>query len=49
VTGVHSFKDISTDLSGSDETAINISKFCVHDDCGVSIHELKSIGAAWEM
>ena len=49
MTGVHSFKDISTDLSGSDETAINISTFCVHKDCGVSIHEFKINGAAWEM
>ena len=45
--GVHSFKGVSTDLSGSDETAINISTFCVHDDCGVSIHEFKTNGAAW--
>ena len=49
MTGVHSFKGVSTDLSGSDETAINISTFCVHDDCEVNIHELKTNGATWEM
>jgi len=49
VTGVHYFKGISTDLSGSDETAINLSTFCFHDDCEVSVHEFKTNGAAWEM
>ena len=47
MTDVHSFKGVSTDLSGSDETAINISTFCVHEDCGVSIHEIKTNGAVW--
>jgi len=48
LAGVHSFKVVSTDLSGNDETAINISTFCVHD-CVVSIHEVETNGAAWEM
>lgn len=48
MAGVHSFKGVSTDLSGSDETAINISTFCIRDDCEVSLHEFKTNGT-WVM
>ena len=50
ITGVHAFIVGSTDLGGSDDTAIHISTLCVCDDCKVGIHEVETNGpAVWEM
>jgi len=50
VAGAHAFKCVSTDLGGSDDTAISISTLCVCDDCEVRIHEVETNSAAgWEI
>jgi hypothetical protein len=50
MAGAHAFQGGSTDLGGSDDTAIHISTRCLCDDCEVSIHKDRTNGAAvWEM
>jgi hypothetical protein len=48
--GAYTTSGVSTDLGGSDDTAINKSTFCVRDDFEVGIHKVRTNGAAaWEM
>ena len=49
MAGAHATSGRSTDFSGSDDTAINISTRCVGDDCEVSIPKSWTTAGTWEM
>ena len=50
IAGAYTISGGSTNLGESDDTAINISTCCVHNDCEVStLKDRTNAAAAWEM